>query len=113
MYVMAGLSRRSHRAFRGRGLPQAGGRAAGSLGANRAAGRESAAISSRRRRRSQPRSPAPSVLPDQGARPGSHVSPSYNRGMASARQIMVGDVPIGGGAPGAVQTMTKTETANL
>jgi (E)-4-hydroxy-3-methylbut-2-enyl-diphosphate synthase len=33
--------------------------------------------------------------------------------MASARQIMVGDVPIGGGAPVAVQTMTKTETANL
>ncbi|MDQ3849411.1 MAG: flavodoxin-dependent (E)-4-hydroxy-3-methylbut-2-enyl-diphosphate synthase, partial [Actinomycetota bacterium] len=33
--------------------------------------------------------------------------------MASRRQIMVGDVPIGGGAPVAVQTMTKTETANL
>ena len=33
--------------------------------------------------------------------------------MASLRQIMVGDVPIGGGAPVAVQTMTKTETANL
>jgi (E)-4-hydroxy-3-methylbut-2-enyl-diphosphate synthase len=33
--------------------------------------------------------------------------------MASARQIRVGDVPIGGGAPVAVQTMTKTETANL
>ena len=33
--------------------------------------------------------------------------------MASARQIMVGRVPIGGGAPVAVQTMTKTETANL
>ncbi|MGD0196302.1 MAG: flavodoxin-dependent (E)-4-hydroxy-3-methylbut-2-enyl-diphosphate synthase [Solirubrobacteraceae bacterium] len=33
--------------------------------------------------------------------------------MASARQIMVGNVPIGGGAPVAVQTMTKTETANL
>ena len=26
---------------------------------------------------------------------------------------MVGGVPIGGGAPVAVQTMTKTETANL
>ena len=26
---------------------------------------------------------------------------------------MVGDVPIGGGAPVAVQTMTKTETANI
>jgi (E)-4-hydroxy-3-methylbut-2-enyl-diphosphate synthase len=33
--------------------------------------------------------------------------------MASERQIMVGDVPIGGGAPVVVQTMTKTETANL
>src|SRR3954463_11984241 len=33
--------------------------------------------------------------------------------MASSRQIMVGSVPVGGGAPVAVQTMTKTETANL
>ena len=33
--------------------------------------------------------------------------------MASTRQIHVGPVPIGGGAPVAVQTMTKTETANL
>ncbi|HEU0250156.1 MAG TPA: flavodoxin-dependent (E)-4-hydroxy-3-methylbut-2-enyl-diphosphate synthase [Solirubrobacteraceae bacterium] len=33
--------------------------------------------------------------------------------MASERQIHVGAVPIGGGAPVAVQTMTKTETANL
>jgi (E)-4-hydroxy-3-methylbut-2-enyl-diphosphate synthase len=33
--------------------------------------------------------------------------------MASERQIHVGGVPIGGGAPVAVQTMTKTETANL
>src|SRR5213083_260585 len=33
--------------------------------------------------------------------------------MASRRQISVGGVPIGGGAPVAVQTMTKTETANL
>jgi (E)-4-hydroxy-3-methylbut-2-enyl-diphosphate synthase len=33
--------------------------------------------------------------------------------MASERQIRVGGVPIGGGAPVAVQTMTKTETANL
>lgn len=32
--------------------------------------------------------------------------------MASARQIHVGSVPVGGGAPVAVQTMTKTETAN-
>jgi (E)-4-hydroxy-3-methylbut-2-enyl-diphosphate synthase len=33
--------------------------------------------------------------------------------VASKRQIWVGGVPIGGGAPVAVQTMTKTETANL
>ncbi len=33
--------------------------------------------------------------------------------MASKRQIWVGGVPIGGGAPVAVQTMTKTETANV
>src|SRR5437867_4551519 len=33
--------------------------------------------------------------------------------MASERQIQVGPVPVGGGAPVAVQTMTKTETANL
>ena len=33
--------------------------------------------------------------------------------MASPRLIMVGGVPVGGGAPVAVQTMTKTETANL
>lgn len=33
--------------------------------------------------------------------------------MASERQIHVGGVPIGGGAPVVVQTMTKTETANL
>ncbi|WP_205698397.1 flavodoxin-dependent (E)-4-hydroxy-3-methylbut-2-enyl-diphosphate synthase [Conexibacter sp. SYSU D00693] len=33
--------------------------------------------------------------------------------MASKRQIWVGSVPVGGGAPVAVQTMTKTETANL
>ncbi len=33
--------------------------------------------------------------------------------MASKRQIHVGKVAIGGGAPVAVQTMTKTETANL
>jgi (E)-4-hydroxy-3-methylbut-2-enyl-diphosphate synthase len=38
---------------------------------------------------------------------------SYTPDMASARQIHVGGVPIGGGAPVAVQTMTKTETANL
>jgi (E)-4-hydroxy-3-methylbut-2-enyl-diphosphate synthase len=33
--------------------------------------------------------------------------------MASKRQIWVKDVPIGGGAPVVVQTMTKTETANV
>src|SRR5256714_7018604 len=33
--------------------------------------------------------------------------------MPSERQIRVGGVPIGGGAPVAVQPMTKTETANL
>src|ERR1700743_1152868 len=33
--------------------------------------------------------------------------------MASERQIHVGDVAIGGGAPVAVQTMTKTETADV
>src|SRR5437764_10697219 len=33
--------------------------------------------------------------------------------MASEHQINVGGVPIGGGAPVAVQTMTKTETADL
>jgi (E)-4-hydroxy-3-methylbut-2-enyl-diphosphate synthase len=32
--------------------------------------------------------------------------------VASKRQIRVGDVPIGGGAPVAVQSMTKTETAD-
>src|SRR5512142_1502028 len=33
--------------------------------------------------------------------------------MASKLQIHVGDVAVGGGAPVAVQTMTKTETANV
>src|SRR3954447_6904681 len=33
--------------------------------------------------------------------------------MASKRHVTVGGVRIGGGAPVAVQTMTKTETANL
>src|SRR5947209_20276881 len=32
--------------------------------------------------------------------------------MSSKRQINVGGVPIGGGAPVAVQSMTKTETAD-
>src|SRR5919202_1004596 len=33
--------------------------------------------------------------------------------MASQRHVMVGGVQVGGGAPVVVQTMTKTETANL
>src|SRR6202035_769085 len=33
--------------------------------------------------------------------------------MSSKRQILIGTVQVGGGAPVAVQTMTKTETANL
>src|ERR687890_2672822 len=33
--------------------------------------------------------------------------------MASQRHVLVGGVPVGGGAPVVVQTMTKTETANL
>src|SRR3712207_1634682 len=33
--------------------------------------------------------------------------------MASQRHVNVGGVQVGGGAPVAVQTMTKTETANL
>src|SRR5207249_5747963 len=37
----------------------------------------------------------------------------YNGAVASKRQIMIGSLPVGGGAPVAVQTMTKTETANL
>jgi (E)-4-hydroxy-3-methylbut-2-enyl-diphosphate synthase len=43
----------------------------------------------------------------------SHKPRRYPLAMASKRQIFVRDVPIGGGAPVAVQTMTKTETANL
>src|SRR3712207_7399075 len=37
----------------------------------------------------------------------------YTTLFRSKRQIFVGGVPIGGGAPVAVQTMTKTETANV
>jgi (E)-4-hydroxy-3-methylbut-2-enyl-diphosphate synthase len=37
----------------------------------------------------------------------------YTGAMPSERQIRVGGVPIGGGAPVAVQTMTKTETADV
>src|SRR6201999_2457693 len=52
----------------------------------------------------------------QGAEPGVHMTRRhrlYTGPMASERQIHVGGVPIGGGAPVAVQTMTKTETADL
>src|SRR5436305_5831632 len=41
------------------------------------------------------------------------MRPLYTQAMASERQINVGGVPIGGGAPVVVQTMTKTETADL
>jgi (E)-4-hydroxy-3-methylbut-2-enyl-diphosphate synthase len=44
---------------------------------------------------------------------GHHATRAYNADMASERQVTVGGVPIGGGAPVVVQTMTKTETANL
>ena len=43
---------------------------------------------------------------------GMHTCGGYPLDMASRRQIWVGGVPIGGGAPVAVQTMTKTETAD-
>src|SRR5438874_7767174 len=49
---------------------------------------------------------ASSGVPASGAAP-------YNGAVASKRQIMVGSLPVGGGAPVAVQTMTKTETANI
>src|SRR4029079_6497686 len=44
---------------------------------------------------------------------GFNPGPVPFRAMSSKRQIFVGGVPIGGGAPVVVQTMTKTETANL
>src|SRR5437763_14175179 len=47
------------------------------------------------------------------APPGRQPTSLYTGAMASQRQIRVGNVPIGGGAPVAVQTMTKTETADL
>src|SRR5437764_3350699 len=50
-----------------------------------------------------------------GARIGAvsgEMAGGYPLNMASRRQIWVGGVPIGGGAPVAVQTMTKTETAD-
>src|SRR5437763_798967 len=52
------------------------------------------------------RAAASSGVPASGSAP-------YNGAVASKRQIMVGSLPVGGGAPVAVQTMTKTETANL
>src|SRR5437764_120948 len=42
-----------------------------------------------------------------------HTPVTILMSMTSKRQIFVGGVPIGGGAPVVVQTMTKTETANL
>ncbi len=53
----------------------------------------------------------PSGVHGPGNRPGS--GSRYPAWVASKKQIFVGRVPIGGGAPVAVQTMTKTETANL
>jgi (E)-4-hydroxy-3-methylbut-2-enyl-diphosphate synthase len=47
------------------------------------------------------------------ADPGRERPGGYPLNMASRRQIWVGGVPIGGGAPVAVQTMTKTETADF
>ena len=44
---------------------------------------------------------------------GDREGDGYPVPVASKRQIFVRDVPIGGGAPVAVQTMCKTETANL
>src|SRR3954465_10532639 len=44
---------------------------------------------------------------------GAQIGGGYPLSMASRRQIWVGGVPIGGGAPVAVQTMTKTETADF
>ena len=67
-----------------------------------------ARIGAPRRRRLPGRPPRRSAV--RGRSPWSY---SYTEPMASARQIHVGGVPIGGGAPVAVQTMTKTETANL
>src|SRR5215210_2911499 len=43
---------------------------------------------------------------------GRWATPDTLGAMPSRRQIRVGDVPIGGGAPVAVQSMTKTETAD-
>ena len=54
--------------------------------------------------------PAPPGQRRRGLSPGHRF---YTEAMPSERQIRVGTVPIGGGAPVAVQTMTKTETADL
>ncbi len=52
--------------------------------------------------------------PSGGAGPAGPGRPASTlRFMPSERQVMVGAVPVGGGAPVAVQTMTKTETADL
>ncbi|WP_172328021.1 flavodoxin-dependent (E)-4-hydroxy-3-methylbut-2-enyl-diphosphate synthase [Mangrovicoccus sp. HB161399] len=42
-----------------------------------------------------------------------HVRPWKNIYRRESRQIMVGNVPVGGGAPIAVQTMTNTDTADV
>ena len=42
-----------------------------------------------------------------------HVRPWRNIYRRKSRQIMVGNVPVGGGAPIAVQTMTNTDTSDV
>jgi (E)-4-hydroxy-3-methylbut-2-enyl-diphosphate synthase len=49
----------------------------------------------------------------QEAMPVNHVRPWRNIERRKSRQIMVGDVPIGGDAPIAVQTMTNTLTTDV
>ncbi|MEO0357923.1 MAG: flavodoxin-dependent (E)-4-hydroxy-3-methylbut-2-enyl-diphosphate synthase, partial [Pseudomonadota bacterium] len=42
-----------------------------------------------------------------------HIRPWRNIYRRESRQIMVGSVPVGGGAPIAVQTMTNTATTDV
>ncbi|WP_397542974.1 flavodoxin-dependent (E)-4-hydroxy-3-methylbut-2-enyl-diphosphate synthase [Roseovarius salis] len=42
-----------------------------------------------------------------------HIRPWRNIHRRESRQIMVGDVPVGGGAPISVQTMTNTDTTDV
>src|SRR5438067_8659717 len=68
------------------------------------------------RRAAYPRAAAPELVTNASCSRARHPPRRASRtlgAMPSARQIRVGGVPIGGGAPVAVQTMTKTETANL